>query len=60
MRATGAERALEGQPLDEAAIARAAAAASEGLSPADDALASAWYRREVAAVHLARVLKESR
>lgn len=60
MRATGAERALEGAALDEAAIARAAAAASEGLAPVDDALASAWYRREVASVHLARVLKEAR
>ncbi len=60
MRAAGAERALNGATLDAATIARAAAAATEGLEPADDALASAWYRREVASVHLARVLKEAR
>jgi CO/xanthine dehydrogenase FAD-binding subunit len=60
MRATGAERALAGQPLDAAAIARAAAAAAEGLTPEDDAIASAWYRREVAGVHLRRLLEGSR
>ncbi|GIX13628.1 MAG: oxidoreductase [Paracoccaceae bacterium] len=57
VRATGAERALEGQPLDAATIARAAQAAAEGLEPVDDAVASAWYRREVAGVHLRRVLE---
>lgn len=60
MRAAGAERALNGQSLDPGVIERAAAAAAEGLEPADDALASAWYRREAAAVHLARLLKEAR
>ena len=56
LRAKGAERALEGRPLDASAIAAAANAALEGLAPADDALASAWYRREVAGVHLRRLL----
>ena len=56
MRASGAERALNGQALDASAIGRAVAAA-EGLEPADDALATAWYRREVAGVHLRRLLE---
>jgi CO/xanthine dehydrogenase FAD-binding subunit len=56
LRAKGAERALEGRPLDVQSIAAAAGSALEGLSPVDDALASAWYRREVAGVHLRRLL----
>jgi CO/xanthine dehydrogenase FAD-binding subunit len=56
LRAKSAERALEGRPIDAPSIAAAAAAALEGLSPVDDALASAWYRREVAGVHLRRLL----
>ena len=56
LRATGVERALEGQPLDAATIERAAAAATEGIDPPTDAIASSWYRREVAAVHLKRLL----
>jgi CO/xanthine dehydrogenase FAD-binding subunit len=59
-RAVAAERALSGQPLEPAAIERAAAAACEGLEPMDDALASAWYRREVAGVHLKRLLEGAR
>lgn len=57
MRGSGAERALEGQALDAATIARAAAQAAEGLDPPTDSLASAWYRREVAGVHLRRLLE---
>jgi CO/xanthine dehydrogenase FAD-binding subunit len=57
LRAAAAERALEGAALDPGAIARAAAAAAEGLDPPTDALASAWYRREVAGVHLRRLLE---
>jgi xanthine dehydrogenase small subunit len=56
LRAKSAERALEGRPLDASAIAAAASVALDGLSPVDDALASAWYRREVAGVHLRRLL----
>jgi CO/xanthine dehydrogenase FAD-binding subunit len=59
LRAKSAERALEGRPLDAHSIAAAAGAALEGLAPVDDALASAWYRREVAAVHLRRLLSGS-
>ena len=37
-------------------VAAAVAAAAEGTSPATDAIASAWYRREVVGVHLRRLL----
>jgi xanthine dehydrogenase small subunit len=56
IRAKAAERALEGRTLDEAGVAPAVAAAAEGTSPATDAIASAWYRREVVGVHLRRLL----
>jgi CO/xanthine dehydrogenase FAD-binding subunit len=57
LRAGAAERALDGRPLDPATIARAAGLAADGLDPPTDALASAWYRREVAPVHLRRLLE---
>ncbi|QQO31970.1 FAD binding domain-containing protein [Bradyrhizobium diazoefficiens] len=56
IRARAAERALEGRSLDAATIAAAASAAIEGTSPSDNALGSAWYRREVVGVHLRRLL----
>ena len=56
VRVAAVERALEGRSLDAAGIAPALAAATEGLDPPTDALASAWYRREVAPVHLRRLL----
>ena len=56
VRGHGAERALEGNALDAQTIERAVRAAAEGLDPPTDALASAWYRREVAGVHLRRLL----
>jgi CO/xanthine dehydrogenase FAD-binding subunit len=56
VRAKAAERALEGRVLDAASVAAAAAAATEGTSPVNDSLASAWYRREVIGVHLRRLL----
>ena len=56
VRAKAVERALEGRTLDEAGIAPALAAATEGTTPADDAIASGWYRREVLPVHLKRLL----
>ena len=56
MRARAAERALEGRALDATSLAAAAAAVAEGTAPVDDSLASAWYRREVAGVHLKRLL----
>jgi CO/xanthine dehydrogenase FAD-binding subunit len=60
LRAKAAEQALEGASLDEQGIAGALAAATNGLEPADDAIASAWYRREVAPVHLKRLLLSER
>jgi len=56
IRARAAERALEGRSLDASTIGAAAAAAVEGTSPGDNALASAWYRREIVGVHLRRLL----
>lgn len=56
MRAHKAEAALEGRSLDSAAIAAAANRIAGDASPADDAYATAWYRRQVAPVHLARLL----
>ena len=56
IRALAVERALEGKTLDAESIAPALAVATEGTSPTDDAIASAWYRREVLPVHLKRLL----
>ena len=56
VRAVAVERALEGQSLDARGITAALAVATEGCAPATDAIASDWYRREVAPVHLRRVL----
>jgi CO/xanthine dehydrogenase FAD-binding subunit len=56
VRAKAAERALEGRLLDAAAIAPAIAVAADGTSPTDDAIASAWWRREILPVHLRRLL----
>ena len=56
IRAKGAERALEGRPLEASTIAAAAAAVAEGASPANNALGSTWYRREIVGVHLRRLL----
>lgn len=56
VRVRAVEQALEGASLDPRGVARALEAATEGLDPPDDALASAWYRRETAPVHLRRLL----
>jgi xanthine dehydrogenase small subunit len=56
IRAKAVERALEGRSLDDAGVSAAVAAAAEGTAPLTDAIASAWYRREVVGVHLRRVL----
>ena len=56
MRAVAVERALEGRRLERATVDAAAAVATEDCSPPIDAIASAWYRREVAPVHLSRLL----
>lgn len=59
-RATAVEQALEERQLDAETLDRAAAAACTGIEPRTDGLASAWYRREVAAVHLKRLLAGER
>lgn len=56
LRVKAAERALEGRTLDVAGIAPALAVATDGTSPADDAIASAWWRREILPIHLRRLL----
>ena len=56
LRAKAVERALEGRSLDAGGIAPALAVATEGTSPEDDAIASAWWRREILPVYLRRVL----
>ncbi|MEM8790873.1 MAG: FAD binding domain-containing protein [Pseudomonadota bacterium] len=58
IRVTAVEQALEGASFDLGGITPALNVATDGLSPPDDALASAWYRREVAPVHLRRLLLE--
>jgi CO/xanthine dehydrogenase FAD-binding subunit len=50
------EAALAGKRLDATTIAKAVALAGQGTAPETDAYASAWYRREVVSVHLARLL----
>ncbi|MEM9224405.1 MAG: FAD binding domain-containing protein [Pseudomonadota bacterium] len=59
-RASAAEAALNGRPLESSAIERAAQVAAEGFAPQDDPIATAWYRREVAGVHLRRLLEGAR
>ena len=56
MRAAAVERALEGRRLERATVDAAAAVSTDGCSPPTDAIASAWYRREVLPVHLTRLL----
>ena len=56
MRAAAVERALESRRLERSTVDAAAAVATDGCSPPTDAIASAWYRREVLPVHLSRLL----
>ena len=60
MRARAVEQALEGKTLDAATIAAAQTVAAEGCKPQSDPQASAWYRRQVLPVHLARLLTARR
>ena len=59
LRATAAEEALRGQPLDEASIARAAEAAAEGTEPPGDLNATPEYKRHLARVLTRRALREA-
>ncbi len=56
IRITAVEHALEGRALDPSGIRDAVAVATDGLSPPTDAIATEWYRREVAPVHLKHLL----
>ncbi|WP_095202053.1 FAD binding domain-containing protein [Mesorhizobium carmichaelinearum] len=56
LRAKAAEKALLGRTLDPDGIAAALTAATEGIAPITDPIASAWYRAEVLPVHLGRLL----
>ena len=56
LRASAAEDALRGQPLDEERIAAAAALAAEGTSPLGDLNASPEYKRHLAQVLTRRAL----
>ena len=47
LRARRTEAAIEGAPLDAAAIERVAATARDEVRPIDDVRATAWYRREL-------------
>ena len=58
MRLSGAERAIAGRALDDAAIADAGAAAGAETEPWDDIHGSAEYRRQLVAVLLRRALQE--
>jgi carbon-monoxide dehydrogenase medium subunit len=57
LRARAAEAALAGI-VDREHVEAAAAAAVQDADPADDAYASAWYRRRVLPVHVRRALLE--
>jgi CO/xanthine dehydrogenase FAD-binding subunit len=57
IRARAVENVLEGCPLDAEVITAAVAVATEGCAPQDDPQASAWYRKAVLPVHLARLLQ---
>jgi carbon-monoxide dehydrogenase medium subunit len=59
LRATAAEDALRGQPLDAERIAAAAEQAAEGTDPPADLNASADYKRHLARVLTRRALMEA-
>ena len=55
-RCEGAEQAVIGSSLDEAAVSAAAAAAEGAVAPQTDSVASEWYRRRMTGVFVRRVL----
>jgi carbon-monoxide dehydrogenase medium subunit len=59
LRATAAEAALRGQPLDAQRIAAAAEQAAEGAEPPADLNASADYKRHLARVLCRRALEDA-
>jgi carbon-monoxide dehydrogenase medium subunit len=59
LRAAAAEERLTGAPADAAAIAEAAEAAAAAALPADDPVASSWYRRRMTAVCVRHALESA-
>ncbi len=59
LRAEAAEQSLIGEALDAPAIEAAAAAAKAACAPADDPVASAWYRRRMVGVYVGRALAQA-
>jgi carbon-monoxide dehydrogenase medium subunit len=57
-RLAGAEAALKGQALDEAAIGRAGEAAMQEAETVEDARGSAAYKRELVGVYLRRAIRD--
>lgn len=55
-RAKATEQALEGKSLDAAQIEPALKSLENDFSPPEDAIASSWYRSQIAPVHLRRLL----
>lgn len=60
LRATAAEQALQGQPLTDAQIERAAALAADAASPISDQRGSAEFRRHLVRVLTRRTLRTAR
>ncbi|MEZ4768612.1 MAG: xanthine dehydrogenase family protein subunit M [Caldilineales bacterium] len=58
LRSRQAEERLTGSALDEKTVAEAAELAVEDCDPADDAVASAWYRRKMVPVIVRRALMQ--
>ncbi len=59
LRAEEAEQSLLGRALDAEAIDAASRAAAAGCDPADDPVASAWYRRRMVGIYTGRALTEA-
>ncbi len=59
LRAEAAEQSLIGEALEAPAIEAAAAAAKAACAPADDPVASAWYRRRMVGVYVGRALAQA-
>ena len=59
LRLTAAEDVLNGEPIDEATIAKADAATSAAVDPQDDIHASAAYRRSLVGTMVERALRSA-
>jgi carbon-monoxide dehydrogenase medium subunit len=59
LRLGAAETVLEGQTIDDEAIARAEAAAAAAVEPPDDIHASGAYRKTLVGVMLERALRSA-